>query len=199
MFFDALEAGTPPSPRLMRTGKAVRELLVSRIRSEGHPGGHVIVKCNHLTDRPVLSALRDAASAGARVDLLVRTTLTQITPAVHARSLVGRFLEHARAVAFRRGGQWEVWAGSLDFMPRNFDRRYELFYPVLDPQARASVLNELKEQLADDVNAWELKADGTQAPLWGGHRDAQRSDDRELRAATPQRVHARARTSRPAA
>ena len=199
MFFDALEAGEPPSPRLMRTGKAVRELLVSRIRSEGHPGGHVIVKCNHLTDRPVLSALRDAASAGARVDLLVRTTLTQITPAVHARSLVGRFLEHARAVAFRRGGQWEVWAGSLDFMPRNFDRRYELFYPVLDPQARASVLNELKDQLADDVNAWELKADGTQAPLWGGHRDAQRSDDRELRAATPQRVHARARTSRPAA
>jgi len=201
LFFDALEAGQPPSPRLMRTGKAVRELLVSRIRGEGHPGGHVIVKCNHLTDRAVLSALRDAAGAGARVDLLVRTTLTQIHPSVHARSLVGRFLEHARAVAFRRSGQWEVWAGSLDFMPRNFDRRYELCYPILDPPARASVLSELEAQLADDVNSWELRADGTQAPLWGGKHDAQRPDHqrRELRAAAPQRAHARARTSRPAA
>lgn len=184
-FFDALEAGQPPNPRLMRTGKRVRDLLVSRIRGEARRGGHVILKCNHLTDRSVLAALREAAGAGARVDLLVRTTLTQIHPSVHARSLVGRFLEHARAAAFRRGGAWEVFAGSLDFMPRNFDRRYELFYPILDPRARASVLAELEAQLADDVNAWELRADGTQAPLWGGHLDAQRPDDhrRELHAA----------------
>ncbi len=177
VFFDALEAGQAPAPRLMRTGRRVRDLLVSRIRAEAHRGGHVILKCNHLTDRAVLGALRDAALAGARVDLLVRTTLTQIHPSVHARSLVGRFLEHARAVAFRRGGTWEVWAGSLDFMPRNFDRRYELFYPILDPRARATVLAELESQLADDVNAWELRADGTQAPVWGGRRDAQRADD----------------------
>lgn len=184
-FFAALEGGRAPNPKLMRTGKHVRGLLVSRIRDEARPGGHVILKCNHLTDGAVLKALRDAAAAGARVDLLVRTTLTQILPEVHARSLVGRFLEHARAAAFKRNGAWEVWAGSLDFMPRNFDRRYELFFPVLDAHARASVLAELRAQLADDVNAWELRADGTQAPTWGGTRDAQRADEhlRELRAA----------------
>jgi polyphosphate kinase len=189
VFFDALEAGQPPTPRLMRTGKRVRELLVSRIRAEAHAGGRVIVKCNHLTDRAVLAALREAASGGARVDLLVRTTLTQLHPGVHARSLVGRFLEHARAVAFRRGGTWEVWAGSLDFMPRNFDRRYELFYPILDPRARATVLAELESQLGDDVNAWDLRTDGTQVPVWGGRRDAQRSDDhrREMNAAPAHR------------
>jgi polyphosphate kinase len=186
-FFAALEAGKPPNPRLMRTGKRVRELLVTRIREEARPGGRVILKCNHLTDRAVLHALRDASAAGARVDLLVRTTLTQIHPQVHARSLVGRFLEHARAAAFHRGGQWEVWAGSLDVMPRNFDRRYELFFPILDPQARGAVLAELTAQVADDVNAWELRADGTQAPIWGGDRDAQRADDhrRELRTTPP--------------
>ncbi|HYD43120.1 MAG TPA: polyphosphate kinase [Anaeromyxobacter sp.] len=187
-FFAGLEAGRAPNPRLMRTGKRVRELLVARIRDEARPGGHVILKCNHLTDGTVLRALRDAAAAGARVDLLVRTTLTQVVPEVSARSLVGRFLEHARAAAFKRGGAWDVWAGSLDFMPRSFDRRYELFFPVLDPHARASVLAELRAQLADDVNAWELRPDGTQAPLWGGTRDAQRADEhlRELRA-TPVR------------
>ncbi|HEY6947663.1 MAG TPA: hypothetical protein VI297_02505, partial [Gemmatimonadales bacterium] len=189
VFFDALEAGQPPSPRLMRTGKRVRDLLVSRIRGEAHHGGHVIVKCNLLTDRAVLAALREAATAGARVDLLVRTTLTQIHPSVHARCLVGRFLEHARAVAFRRGGAWEVWAGSLDFMPRNFDRRYELFYPILDPRARATVLAELASQLSDDVNAWELRDDGTQAPVWGGRRDAQRADDHRKEMNAGARTH----------
>jgi polyphosphate kinase len=185
-FTDALEAGEAPAPRLMRTGKRVRELLVTRIRGEANPGGHVILKCNHLTDRSVLAALREAAGAGARVDLLVRTTLTQIHPRVHARSLVGRFLEHARAAAFRRGGAWEVWAGSLDIMPRNFDRRYELFFPILDPQARTTVLAELQAQLAEDVNAWELRPDGTQLPLWGGRLDAQRPDDhRRERNAAP--------------
>jgi polyphosphate kinase len=185
-FFAALEAGRAPNPRLMRTGKRVRELLVTRIRGEARPGGHVILKCNHLTDPTVLRALREAAQAGARVDLLVRTTLTQIHPAVRARSLVGRFLEHARAAAFRRGGAWEVWAGSLDVMPRNFDRRYELFFPILDAAARASVMAELQAQLVDDVNAWELRADGSQTPHWGGQHDAQRADDhaRELRAQT---------------
>lgn len=183
-FFAALEEGRPPEPRLMRTGKRVRELLVQRIRGEARPGGHVILKCNHLTDAAVLRALREAAAAGARVDLLVRTTLTQIDPRVHARSLVGRFLEHARAAAFRRGGAWEVWAGSLDVMPRNFDRRYELFFPILDPKAQAVVLAELHAQVADDVNAWELRADGGQTPLWGGKHDAQRADD-HLRPARP--------------
>ncbi len=184
-FFAGLEAGRAPNPRLMRTGKRVRELLVARIRDEARPGGHVILKCNHLTDGAVLRALRDASAAGARVDLLVRTTLTQVYPEMHARSLVGRFLEHARAAAFKRGGAWDVWAGSLDFMPRSFDRRYELFFPILDPHARGAVLAELRAQLADDVNAWELRPDGTQAPIWGGSRDAQRADEhlRALRAA----------------
>ena len=74
-------------------------------------------------------------------------------------------------------------------MPRNFDRRYELFFPVLDPHARASVMAELQAQLADDVNAWELRADGSQTPLWGGKHDAQRPDDhlRELRAGNGKR------------
>ncbi len=63
---------------------------------------------------------------------------------------------------------WEVWGGSLDAMPRNFDRRYELFFPILDPRAKAYVLAELRAQLDDDVNAWELHADGSQAPLWEG-------------------------------
>jgi polyphosphate kinase len=176
-FFDALEHGRPPRLESLRTGAAIRRLLVDRIRAESHPGGHVILKFNHVTDLPVLASLKEAARAGARVDLLVRTTITEIAPGIRAKSVVGRFLEHARVAAFRNGGRWAVFAGSLDAMPRNFDRRYELFFPVNDPAARRMVLSELQAQVEDDVNSFLLHEDGTEEPAWGGTHDAQRPDD----------------------
>jgi polyphosphate kinase len=176
-FFDALEKGKPPRMTELRTGTAIRRLLLERIREESRPGGHVIFKFNHVTDPQILAALRNAAKAGARVDLVARTTLTEISSGVHARSLVGRFLEHARVAAFRNGGRWLVFAGSLDAMPRNFDRRYEIFFPVKDPAARSMVLSELRSQVADDVNAFDLLDDGSEEARWGGESDAQRPDD----------------------
>jgi polyphosphate kinase len=176
-FIDALERGEVPAPQHMRTGAAVRELLVERLLAEARPGGHAILKFNHLTDPEVLAAIAEASRRGARVDLLVRTTLTEIAPDVRARSLVGRFLEHARVAAFAEGGRWAVYAGSLDAMPRNFDRRYELFFPVRDPRAKAAVLAELRAQLADDVNAFELLEDGGQRAVWGGRLNSQHADD----------------------
>jgi polyphosphate kinase len=176
-FFDALEKGRVPRLESLRTGAAIRRLLVDRIQAEAHDGGHVILKFNHVTDLPVLTALKEAARAGARVDLLVRTTLTEIAPGIRAKSIVGRFLEHARVAAFRDGGRWAVFAGSLDAMPRNIDKRYELFFPVNDPAARRMVLSELQAQVEDDVNSFHLHADGTEEPAWGGTHDAQRADD----------------------
>jgi polyphosphate kinase len=176
-FFDALEHGKPPRMTELRTGTAIRRLLIDRIGAEAHPGGQVILKFNHVTDPPILAALRAAAKAGARVDLVVRTTLTDIAGKVHAKSLVGRFLEHARVAAFKNGGRWLVYAGSLDAMPRNFDRRYEIFFPVKDLRARRMVLSELRSQVADDVNSFELRDDGQEVPRWGGTRDAQHPDD----------------------
>jgi len=176
-FFDALERGRTPRLESLRTGAAIRRLLVDRIKAESNPDGHVILKFNHVTDLAVLAALKAAARAGARVDLVVRTTLTEIAPGIHAKSIVGRFLEHARVAAFRDGGRWVVLAGSLDAMPRNFDKRYELFFPVNDPTARRMVLFELRSQVEDDVNSFRLQADGSEEPAWGGTHDAQRPDD----------------------
>jgi polyphosphate kinase len=184
-FFDALEAGTAPNLRVMRTGAAIRDVLLERIRAEGHPGGHVILKSNHLTDPDILAALHACGAAGARVDLIVRTTLVSVSPHVHARCVVGRFLEHARAVAFQRDGGWEVWCGSFDAMPRNFERRYEIMFPVEDARAKRAILQELTSQLRDDVNAYELRADGTEEPRWGGSYDCQSVLGRHLSRVIP--------------
>jgi polyphosphate kinase len=177
LFFDALEHGRAPRMIHLKTSSAIRTLLLERIAAEANPGGHVILKFNHVTDPKILSTLARAAAAGARVDLIARTTLTEVAPGVHARSLVGRFLEHARVAAFRNRGRWLVHAGSLDAMPRNFEGRYELFFPVTDPMARRMVLSELRTQLADDVNAFELREDGVEKALWGGKSSCQAPDD----------------------
>jgi polyphosphate kinase len=176
-FFDALEHGRTPRMIHLKTGTAIRKLLVERIAAEANSRGHVILKFNHVTDPKILKALASAAAAGARVDVIARTTLTEVAPSVHARSMVGRFLEHARVAAFRNRGRWLVHAGSLDAMPRNFEGRYELFFPVTDPMARRTVLSELRSQLTDDVNAFELLEDGSENVLWGGSSSCQLPDD----------------------
>jgi len=173
-FFDALEAGVEPELEVMKTGADIRALLVERLGAEGQPGGHAILKFNHLTDPAILDAVEACVAGGGRADLVVRTTLPRVSPAVAARSIVGRFLEHARVAAFRRDGAWEVWCGSADGMPRNFDRRHELLFPLEDPRARDAVLRELRTQLLDDVNAFVLGDDGHETPRWNGAHDCQR-------------------------
>jgi polyphosphate kinase len=173
-FFSALEQNRLPKLEWMKVGVQARETLIGRILEEAHPTGHIILKLNHLTDPAVLSALEQAAEAGGKVELIVRSTLTLIHPKFHARSLVGRFLEHARIAAFKRNGDWEVWAGSADWMPRNFEKRLELVFPILDKSVRTRVLKLLHSQLEDDVNAFVLDSSGKETTRWGGNKDSQK-------------------------
>ncbi|MEN2981136.1 MAG: polyphosphate kinase [Thermus sp.] len=172
-FFQAIREERPPQLSLLKTGEAIRHCLVEAILAEAHPKGRVILKFNHLTDPQVLEALVQAAERGARIDLLVRSTLTLLHPRFRTRSLVGRFLEHARVAAFRAGGRWRVYLTSADAMPRNFQNRFELFFPVEDREAKLKVLKVLKRQVRDERNAFLLTPQGEEV-LWGGRHDAQR-------------------------
>ncbi len=172
-FFTALQESRAPQLEWMKVGLQVREAMIERIKEESHPTGHIILKLNHLTDPDVLEALTHAAEEGAKVDLIIRSTLTLIHPKFRVRSLVGRFLEHSRIAAFKRHGDWEIWAGSADWMPRNFERRLELIFPILDKRVRNRILKLLKAQLEDDVNAFVLNANGQEKALWGGSKNSQ--------------------------
>lgn len=175
-FFRALEQRQPPQLSQLHTGPAIRETLVQLIMAEAHPKGHVILKFNHLSDPDILQALHTAGQNGARIDLIVRTTFTQREEVFHMRSLVGRYLEHARLAAFRAQGDWVVWASSADGMPRNIDNRYELLFPILQPAAKKQLLRLLKQQLRDDCNTFVLHPNGQQENLWGGQHNAQQAD-----------------------
>ena len=172
-FFTALEESRAPKLEYMKVGLSAREFMLKQIQAEANVKGHIILKLNHLTDPGVLKALAHAADAGAKVELIVRSSLTLIHPKFKVRSLVGRYLEHARIAAFRNNDDWQVWAGSADWMPRNFERRLELIFPILDKKVRLRMLKVLRAQLEDTKNAFVLDSSGRQRALWGGTKDSQ--------------------------
>jgi polyphosphate kinase len=101
---------------------------------------------------------------------------------IRVLSIVGRFLEHSRIYAFERNGECTVYIGSADLMPRNLDTRVELLTPIRDDALRADLVDTLDRCFADNINAWELDAEGNYHRRSPGG-DEPRSVQRELMAA----------------
>jgi polyphosphate kinase len=136
-------------------------------------GGPALITCkmNALTDPRFIESLYEASQAGLRIDLIIRGCcclrpgLEGISENIWVVSLVGRFLEHTRAFAFGEGEEEEIYLGSTDLMQRNLDRRVQQVFPLREARDRDKVRRLLEPQLADTVNAWELKPDGFVARL----------------------------------
>ena len=127
-------------------------------------------KMNSLTDREVIDKIAEASRVGVRVDMIIRGISCMLpgvkgaTENVHIRSIVGRFLEHARVYAFGEDAD-TVYLSSADMMTRNTEHRVEIAYPVLDPTCRALVHEYMDAQLRDNVKARELDDTGRWVPV----------------------------------
>jgi polyphosphate kinase len=120
----------------------------------------------------------------------LRPEVPGVSEGIEVTSVVGRFLEHSRIYSFERPGEDEsVYLGSADLMPRNLYNRVELLAPVEDARIRAELLDVLDRSLADNTNAWELRADGT----W--ERRAPRGEPRSVQRELMERAAARAAES----
>jgi len=141
----------------------------------------IAFKMNSLVDRDCIKALYRASQAGVTVELNVRGScclrpgVPGVSENIRVVSIVGRFLEHSRIYAFERGGEATVLIGSGDLMPRNLDTRVELVAPVEDPALRDDLLDAIQRCLDDEVNAWELDAEGT----WK-HREPSEPEPRDV-------------------
>jgi len=132
----------------------------------------IISQMNSLVDPEVIRALYRASQAGVKIELIVRgicclrARVPGISDNIRVISIVGRYLEHCRILYFRNGGDEEVYLSSGDWMPRNLSRRVEILFPVDAPAEKRKVVNEiLKLRLQDNVNARELRADGSYAAV----------------------------------
>jgi len=125
-------------------------------------------KVNSLSDKGVIQALYQASQAGVQIDLIVRGIcrlrpgLEGVSENIRVRSVVGRFLEHARVFRFHAGGDDLVYAGSADWMERNLHGRVETCFPIRDEVLKQRVIEDVLEAgMADDMDGWELLADGS--------------------------------------
>ena len=162
----------------------------------GKPAG-INAKMNALLEPEIIQALYDASRAGVKINLIVRGVcalrpgIPGLSENIRVRSVIGRFLEHHRIFHFRSGDQ--VFLSSADWMDRNFFRRIELCFPVLDPKLKRRVIAEgLKRYLEDNSQAWEMDADGRyrrlKAPSAADARSAQRELVAELAAKPAQPI-----------
>jgi polyphosphate kinase len=109
--------------------------------------------------------LYDASRAGVQIDLIIRGVcalrpgIPGLSDNIRVRSIIGRFLEHHRVFYFASSDS--VLLSSADWMDRNFFRRVEVCFPVLDEKLKKRVVDEsLKTYLADSGEAWEMDGDG---------------------------------------
>jgi polyphosphate kinase len=153
---------------LAPTGLREHFLGFIRVEAEHARGGkpaRIIAKVNSLTDVRVIDELYAASQAGVQIDLIVRG-MCSLKPAVaglseniRVISIIDRYLEHARIFYFHNAGH--LWLASADWMPRNFDRRIEIAFPVIDPELQRQIKEILELQLTDSIKAWHLQPDGS--------------------------------------
>ncbi len=164
------------------------QTLIRRETDHARAGlpARIVAKMNALVDEETIGSLYEASQAGVEIDLIIRG-ICCLQPGVPGRSerirvhsIIDRFLEHSRIWSFDNAGNPSVFVTSADWMPRNFFKRIEVAFPILDGRIRDRVLNEiLRESLTDTAKVRQLQPDGSyrRSPQ-AATTDARRSQSR---------------------
>ena len=162
---------TAPLKRIYEAPFGLHECVLENIEQEiknveAGGTGHIIAKLNALVEPNVIRALYRASCAGVFIDLIIRSIcclrpgVPGVSENIRVRSILGRFLEHSRVYYFHSNGEERVYCSSADWMDRNFFRRVEIAFPILDDGIKKRLISDLDIFLNDNSGAWELQADG---------------------------------------
>ncbi len=157
---------------LLQSPFTLHDTLLGMVRDEAESAragkrARIMAKMNSLLEPSMIEALYEASRAGVRIDLIVRGAcalqagVPGLSENIRVRSIIGRFLEHSRVFYFHREGEGALYLSSADWMDRNFFRRVELGFPVLDKNLRRRVIDEaFTFALRDNQLAWSMQPDG---------------------------------------
>ncbi|MBE7413138.1 MAG: polyphosphate kinase 1 [Leptospiraceae bacterium] len=161
-------------PKLKKLSAAPHNLkkdildLISEETTNAEKGieSKIFLKMNSLVDPDVMVALYKASIAGVKIDLVIRGVccirpgIPGVSENIQVRSIVGRFLEHSRIYIFHNNGKPKIFLASADCMPRNFEKRIEVMFPILDEKMKSKIL-EIKDYiLRDNTKARILLSNG---------------------------------------
>jgi polyphosphate kinase len=162
-----------PMRKLLQSPFTLHDKILELIDDEaeharrGEPA-RILARMNALSEPRIIKALYRASQAGVAIDLLVRGIcclrpgVEGLSETIRVRSIVGRFLEHARVFHFLAGGEGITYCASADWMPRNLISRVEAAFPILEPELRKRVVEEcLSTYLEDNTQTWDLLPDSS--------------------------------------
>jgi polyphosphate kinase len=158
------------APLHLRRGLLKRIAVEAANAREGLPSG-IRFKLNSIVDEAIIDALYRASSAGVPIDIVVRGICSLkpgqegLSENIRVRSILGRYLEHARIFSFVNAGDPQVFIGSADMMHRNLDRRVEALVRLENPAHLAEIESIFDRSMADDTSAWWLD----EAGAWTRH------------------------------
>ena len=172
--FDSLSLGILPDGMhtLMVAPNCLQDRVIDLIdreikKAENNEPAYIGLKMNSLSDKKIIDELIKASQAGVTVDMVVRGICCLMpgvpgyTENIRIRSIIGRYLEHARIYIFGAEPETcDIYIASADFMTRNTVNRVEVAAPVLDNDLRKRVLDMFDTMLADNVKAWIKQPDG---------------------------------------
>jgi polyphosphate kinase len=176
-FFNFVSGGIDPRglENLAISPNTLKSKLLKRIGKETKFGakGQIWAKMNSLVEDEIIDALYAASQAGVRIDLVVRGIcalrpgIQGLSENIRVKSIVGRYLEHARIICFGNGSglpsaRARVFMSSADWMYRNMIKRVETMAEITNKTVHAQIMSQIMAaNLADQRNSWVLQTDGT--------------------------------------
>ena len=168
----AVERTTTETSRLLVAPCRFKSVILEEIQREidakrAGQEAAITLKCNSISDRDLILKLSEASCVGVPVKMIIRgiccfrAGVPELTENIEVRSIVGRYLEHSRIYSFGGTQNRRVYIASGDFLTRNTERRVEIGVKVEDPAIKNTLVNMLRYQLTDNVNARQMQPDGT--------------------------------------
>lgn len=168
----AVERTTAQTNRLLVAPCRFKSVILEEIQREidakrAGQEAAITLKCNSISDRDLILKLSEASCVGVPVKMIIRgiccfrAGVPELTENIEVRSIVGRYLEHSRIYSFGGTQNRRVYIASGDFLTRNTERRVEIGVKIEDPAIKNTLVNLLRYQLTDNVNARQMQPDGT--------------------------------------